>query len=191
MNIDNNEIIKYAWNYFDLHAKQRTSVFNFFVIFSTVVTTALATTFHQTIRAHYVGIVLGILLIFISFAFWKLDERNKFLTRHGEEALKRIEKEFNLATNDERNPIFIFTSEELRTEQLRKAQKSNFILFRQMSFSTSFNLIYLIYCLIGLTGAILSILAALNVVDFGNGSSDLIILKTSKEAMQLLKSICN
>ena len=73
-----------TWEYFKVHAQQRMSLFNFFVVFSSLATTCLVATFREETRAHMLGVGLGILLMVVSFIFWKLDERVRFLIKHAE-----------------------------------------------------------------------------------------------------------
>lgn len=73
------ELRDYVWNYFQVHAAQRLTTFNFYIALSTAVTTGLFATLSQAFRVPLLGVVLGILLITFSFVFWKLDHRNREL----------------------------------------------------------------------------------------------------------------
>jgi hypothetical protein len=70
------EILTLSWNYFQQHAQQRLSLFNFFVVFASLMTTGLISTFQTKYEIHFIGIGVGLVLAFISFIFWKIDERN-------------------------------------------------------------------------------------------------------------------
>jgi hypothetical protein len=154
-NLSLNDLHQYAWDYFQLHTRQRMSLVNFFIVFATILSTGLVSSFTLTSDAHPIGAILGFLLVCISFIFWKLDERNKFLTKHGEPALKYIESQFKVCSkDDEPHPIQLFTSEEKVTKQLRETQDW---WKRQMSFSESFKFLFLLYGVIGLVGAVVSI----------------------------------
>jgi len=87
-------VLNMAWAYFQQHANQRIGYFNFFVIFSSLMTTGLLTTFRENFRVHYIGVVIGVLQMIFSFVFWKIDDRNKFFTKNGENAIKKIEKNY-------------------------------------------------------------------------------------------------
>lgn len=157
-NLSLNDLRQYAWDYFQLHARQRMLLFNFFVVFATILSTGLVSTFKLTSDAHPIGAILGLLLVCISFIFWKLDERNKFLTKHGERALKYLESQSNVCSKgDEPPPIQLFISEEWRTKQLRATQKSWPPWKRQISHSQSLNFLFSLYGVIGLVGAVVSI----------------------------------
>lgn len=83
--------LEHAWAYFSLHAAQRITVFNYFVVFAGILCTGLAATMQAPIRLAFVGIALGLLLTALAFLFWKLDERTSFLIKHAEETIKRLE----------------------------------------------------------------------------------------------------
>ena len=72
---------------FDLHAHQRMSLFNYFLIASGSVAAGLAASLQRSGLFQILGTGLGALLILISFVFWKLDQRTAFLVKHAEEAL--------------------------------------------------------------------------------------------------------
>jgi hypothetical protein len=136
----------YAWEYFKVHAQQRMSLFNFFVVFSSLATTCMVGTFQEKIHAHGVGIVLGILLIAISHVSWKLDERVRFFIRHSESALKWIEATYNLQDGqDGPHVLKLFTREESLTES-----------GQPLTYSRCFKVAFFIFALIGLIGAIVS-----------------------------------
>jgi len=46
------------------------------------------------LKAYPIGAAIGLMLAFISFIFWKVDERNKHLTKTGEHALKELESRY-------------------------------------------------------------------------------------------------
>lgn len=84
----------YAWSYFQLHANQRISSFNFFVVIAALLTTGLAGTLKSDFEHHYMGVALALSLLVISFIFWKMDQRVRYLIKHAEEALKAIEEKW-------------------------------------------------------------------------------------------------
>jgi len=136
----------YVWEYFKVHAQQRMSLFNFFVVFSSLATTCLVATFQEKTRAPTVGMAIGVLLIIISFTFWKLDERVRFLIKHAENALKWIESTYPLE-DDVVNPhvLRLFTCEEKHT-------KCN----GDLTYSKCFKVAFLVFGVVGLVGVILS-----------------------------------
>jgi hypothetical protein len=122
------------------------SLFNFFVVFSSLATTCLVATFQERTRAHMVGVGLGILLMAISFTFWKLDERVRFLIKHAEGALKWIETKYDLKGYDDKPCVLrLFTYEETLTAGERP-----------FTYSMCFRWAFLIFGLIGLAGTVFS-----------------------------------
>lgn len=152
--ITESKAIDIAWSYFDLHAKQRISLFNYFVIFSAFLTTGMITTFDPKFAAHLVGAVAGAFQTTIAFLFWKIDERNKYLTKHGENALKELEDRLDFVQDSPAEPscIRLFTSEKILTNQLRAAQKGKGLFSRQISHSKSFNALFVVFGIAGLLG---------------------------------------
>lgn len=147
---------EYAWNYFKVHAQQRMSLFNFFVVFSSIVTTCLIGTFQERIQAHLVGAGLGVLVVFVSFVFWKLDKRVGFLIKHAEIALKWIEEKFPPENCDSKTHIMqLFMLEETRTESERSAPWYA-PWRRHLTYSSCFGLAFLAFGLIGLVGTVIS-----------------------------------
>ena len=86
---------EYAWRWFELHARQRVTMFNFFLL----ATGALANAYGLLLRGQLfwqAAAVTGI-GIFVSGIAFLLDVRNSFLVDIGENALKRAERTY-LAT---------------------------------------------------------------------------------------------
>lgn len=83
--------LSHVWRYFEVHSQQRIAVFNYFLLLSGGVTAGLAATLQGSARLSALGIGLGLLLVLVSFVFWKLDQRSSFLIKRAEQALSRIE----------------------------------------------------------------------------------------------------
>ena len=90
MNERDIELRQQAWDYFEMHGNQRLTTFNFYILISSVVATALFTVL--TSSAPRIGWLPGGLLIFFSFVFYKLDSRNAELIKGAEAALKYLSK---------------------------------------------------------------------------------------------------
>lgn len=82
----------HAWRYFELHANQRMTVFNFFLVATGLLATGIAASVQSGKGLSLIGMVLGILLSFISFIFWKLDQRVCFLMKRAEGAISMLER---------------------------------------------------------------------------------------------------
>lgn len=154
--IEDKEIFNLAWNYFSLLAKQRVTYFNFFIVLISVITTAVITSFQRNLNIHIVGISLGLMECFFCFIFWKIDVRNKYLTKHTENAIKCFEVEY------EHIELKIFTIEEEKTNELRESQKKKFFFNRQLSHSKLYITFYIVFFIIGLLGSIVSLILQLS-----------------------------
>jgi hypothetical protein len=84
---------EHAWRYFDLHAQQRMTVFNFFLFLVGLVGAGIATSAQAAKELAILGCFLGLLLAFISFIFWKLDQRVSFLMKRAELAMASLESQ--------------------------------------------------------------------------------------------------
>jgi hypothetical protein len=154
--IHNDPLRKQAWDYFQMHASQRLTTFNFYIVISSVITTGLFSTFQKDYKATYLGTMLGLLLCFFSFIFWKVDIRNKQLIKGAEEALKFFESTTVLQDKDgEPHIAKIFQHEEYATKR-RRERKSILLWKNYYSYSNSFNKVFLAFAIIGLIGALLS-----------------------------------
>ena len=139
-------MLTHAWRYFELHAHQRMSVFNFFVALSGAVSAGLAAIVQGSAQVSFLGIVLGILLIMVSFVFWKPDQRTSFLIKHAEAALSVLER----ALPDERARLFLY--EPFKTD----AAASGNWWSRYWTYGESFRIVFLSIGLIGFGGSLLS-----------------------------------
>lgn len=84
--------MEHAWRYFALHAGQRLSMLNFFVVIFGLIAAGLAAALQASPRLSFVAIALGVLLSVLSFVFWKLDQRTSFMIKHAEDVLSEREK---------------------------------------------------------------------------------------------------
>ncbi len=91
--------LEHAWRYFDLHAQQRMTVFNFFLFLVGLVGAGIAASIQAAIQLSLLGCFLGLLLGFISFIFWKLDQRVSFLIKRAEVAMASLEAQLPNGTS--------------------------------------------------------------------------------------------
>lgn len=133
------EALEHAWSYFQLHANQRITVFNYFVIFAGVLATGLASAVQASPRLATVGVVLGLLLSLLSLVFWKIDQRTSFLIKHAEELIKTLEP----ATAP------LFQEEVTKTEHARKTKGL-------WTYGKAFRVIFLVMGLVGISGSVIS-----------------------------------
>jgi len=81
MPLEDSDLIKmqfdYAWKWFDFHARQRTTMFNFFIIFAGFIFAAISQIFKANDhKMLLVAIIVSCLGVAISFIFLGLDHRN-------------------------------------------------------------------------------------------------------------------
>lgn len=158
MNDSNDALRKQAWDYFQMHSGQRLTTFNFYVVISSVIATALFSTFQKDYKVPVLGLPLGVLLVLFSYIFWKIDLRNRQLIKGAEAALKYFESTTVLADNEEEPHVAkIFLHEEYVTTK-RKASTSTYPWNSYYSYSNSFNRVFLWFAALGLVGAGISTL---------------------------------
>jgi len=87
----------YAWNLFDFHAKQRVSMFNYFLIITGIFANGIIVSWKTDI--HWIPVGLGLLGTITSLGFILLDYRNKQLVEMAEDVLLKIETDW-LYTKD-------------------------------------------------------------------------------------------
>ncbi len=105
----------YAWKYFELHANQRMSTFNFFLILSGLVLAGLAGCVAGGDKLRTPGIGLAIGLSIVSIIFFKLDQRVSFLLKRAEDALSELEISLPLCAR-------LFRDEPAATEVARRQE---------------------------------------------------------------------
>ena len=116
---------EYALSYFQLHANQRMTTFNFFVVIAALLTTGISGTFNKDFQNHFFGIILGLRFIVISFTFWKLNQRVRYLIKHAETTLKAIEQEWigeSSGSGGALKSVALFSAEEEQTTGMRSQQ---------------------------------------------------------------------
>lgn len=147
----------YAWSYFQLHANQRISSFNFFVVIAALLTTGLAGTLKSDFTQHYVGVILALSLIVISFIFWKMDQRVRYLIKHAEDALKAIEEKW-MSQEDFIGPaLALFRTEEEKTKNIRGPGSWNPWRWH-LSYANCFGAVYVVFGILGVVGGIAAVI---------------------------------
>jgi ABC-type multidrug transport system fused ATPase/permease subunit len=154
-NSSNESLRQYVWNYFQVHAAQRLTTFNFYILISTLI----ATGFLIVISGMPIlALLLSVILMVLSLVFWKLDVRNKQLVRTAEAGLKYLEGKDEIADKtSEPHILNVFRYEEAQTNKLR-AEKVKWIWNRVFTYSTCFNIVFVVFAVLGLFGVIFSII---------------------------------
>jgi hypothetical protein len=127
------ELRQYAWNYFSLHADQRMKTFNFYIVLCGALVAGMIATRHSAI-----GAMLAYLIGFVSFIFWKMDQRIRQLVKHGENALKHLEDQV------EADALRIFQHEEKITEALPQLWK-RWPLAAHFTYSMCFDSVFFVF----------------------------------------------
>lgn len=83
----------HAWRYFELHAQQRMTVFNFYLAISGLIAAGIGICLQQGAGFSVLVSMLGGVLSFVSLLFWKLDQRVTEMIKKSEAALRVIEQE--------------------------------------------------------------------------------------------------
>jgi hypothetical protein len=144
-----------AWEYFNTHASQRLTIFNFYIGLSSVAATGFFASFKSDSNLQSARPLLAALLCFISFVFWKLDQRSKVLIKNAEHVLKHFEEGQPHSTNAK-----VFLREESETSRHRESFRGwRKVLFWKLplSYSRCFNLVYLVFFVIGFVGFVVAI----------------------------------
>jgi hypothetical protein len=85
-----NARFEYAWRFFDFHAKQRTTMFSFFVVFSGFLINAFALLLQKNEHSALFFVALFGAAITVSFIF--LERRNEELVHIAEDVLLALER---------------------------------------------------------------------------------------------------
>ncbi|MDP9190476.1 MAG: hypothetical protein M3P06_02080 [Acidobacteriota bacterium] len=134
-----------AWASFALHAGQRLTTFNFFIILSSLLINGLVVTLQRDFRVPNIGVVIGLLLAVLAFIFWKIDVRNRQLIKLAEDVIKYFERTASKANDtDPCHVAALFTREAAATAKFRSAAP-----FWHFSYARAFAWVY---CLVGTTG---------------------------------------
>ncbi|MDW9204727.1 hypothetical protein SE956_16940 [Escherichia coli] len=72
---------EHIWKYFELHAQQRMTVFNFYIAITGLLAAGIGVTLQQGGKYVLFTSLMGVFVAFISFIFWKLDQRVSILIK--------------------------------------------------------------------------------------------------------------
>lgn len=151
------DILAYSLKYFEIHAAQRMSVFNFFIVLSTIILTGLATCVFGDEMYVPIGVPLGLLLTALALTFWKLDQRTSFLVKRAEKALEHLETVHF--------PAFaqIISNEPKEFENLNDTLS---FYRKHWTYSRSLGLVFLVVGIMGVAGTVLAGSKASGIVDW-------------------------
>jgi hypothetical protein len=134
----NSNLQDQAWKYFELHASQRLTIFNFYIALCSAITAGLVASYSKDFLHPLVRTLFGVLLILFSVVFWKLDERVKLLIKNAEGALKFFEEQ-------DSNQVLVthlFRREEILTREERSKKW-------HPSYASCFAMVFWVFALVG------------------------------------------
>jgi hypothetical protein len=110
----NKNALDYAWNWFEYHAHQRMTSFNFFLILAGVIVAGYLKCAELAQQAQSIdeGIIasqfwwlfclaISLFGILVSIAFWLLDIRNAELVNCGRNSLRKFENSLNITIRED------------------------------------------------------------------------------------------
>ena len=134
----NSNLQEQAWKYFELHAHERLTIFNFYIALCSAITAGLVASYSKDFLHPLVRTLFGVLLILFSFVFWKLDGRVKLLIKNAEAALKFFEEQ----DSNQVLVTHVFRREEILTQEER-ARNWHF------SYAKCFGMVFWVFTLVG------------------------------------------
>jgi hypothetical protein len=151
-------MLEHAWRYFEMHAAQRITVFNFFVATSGLLIAGLVFALRAGKSASSLGIASGLALIALAFIFWKLDQRISSMIKESENIIVKIEES---AITDPSLRV-------IAAEQKMTAGKK-FTFWGHWTYGQAFRRIFTVVAIVGLIG----IFGAIgNAVSWGTSPSE-------------------
>jgi hypothetical protein len=139
---------EYAWSWFEYHAGQRMSVFRFYMFLMALFAGGIIKTYEA--KMFFGLFVLGVLLAFASFAFWRLDVRSADLIKIAERYLAESE-----------NALSKFSGDKIKFTKEAESKDNDFaraIRFRGLSsFRIIFQYIFWIAISCGVSTAIIGV----------------------------------
>ena len=120
----NDDLRQQAWDYFALHAQQRLTTIKFYLVIATTLTAAAVASFGENFQFPGLRLLAGFLLSLLSYAFWRLDFRNRELIKAAEAALRSFEAGDRIHDGGEEPPVeWLFTREQRQSEECEEASR--------------------------------------------------------------------
>lgn len=152
-NTKNKDLMELAWNYFNFHASQRLTTFNFYIVISALLTTGLLNIYQNKDPHLIADFGLSLLLYVLSIIFLMLDKRNQGLIELAESALIDYENTFRLpkSTGKEPNRRAIFSREHYKSGKDPAPTILGITVWRYR-YSNCFGAIFFSFGMVGVTG---------------------------------------
>lgn len=151
--MDEADLRKQAWDFFQMQAAQRLTTFNFYIALSSLLFGGLIASLKVQDGVPFGGVLLGLLLVLFSFVFWKLDHRNRDLIKSAEETLKFFENKAQLEDEEGKPHIARRFMREKHETNALKAARSWRRWRNHYSYSECFRVVLLAFGIVGILGA--------------------------------------
>lgn len=145
---------EYAWNYFELHADQRLKAFQFYIVLSAVIVGGFFTILKAGGNHKWIS-VLGFLWGFLSFVFWKMDQRIRQLVKNAEAALKFLDDQYRLPNMDGAPHLLRLFS---RDDFITGAAPRWPLIYGYFSYSRVFEWVFFIFGVVGAAGGLICLI---------------------------------
>ena len=132
--MNDNEIREQAWKYFELHAKQRMTLFNFYITISTALIAGIGVLLNFKEIPILLIITLGVLMVIFSLVFWLLDSRTRFFIHLAEKVIREIEIDYS------KDSYKILTIEEKESNKLS-------MIFR---YTIALRIVFILFMILGI-----------------------------------------
>lgn len=138
--LTNIELLKarfqFAWNWFEFHARQRMTMFNYFLITTGILVNAYAGAFKEKIFA--MCVFVGALGFLQSLGFLMIDVRNRDLIGYSEDALEKLERDTlfpdNFYSAEIRKGAVLGLLRRDRDESMRQGQRLHLKSLKKMKY---------------------------------------------------------
>jgi len=141
MSLDGKGALEHSWRYFQLHAAQRITVFNFFVATSGLLVAALVFALRGGTETATLSLAAGFGLFALSFVFWKLDRRVSAMIKASEAVIMKVEAEC-ISEPDHR----------VMCKEQEVADRTTFKFFGDWTYGQAFRRIFIVVGAVGALG---------------------------------------
>ena len=146
------ELKDYAWDYFLAHGQARLTTFRFYLVFCTILCAGIFMILANGSRVWVAG-PLCWLLAFLSFVYWKVDQRHKELLKHAQVALMACEEKWGLIGDDGLpHPLCLFTRDAHIKETRKQQQHADGL---KLTYSQCVRLVFLVMGVGGGVGGVI------------------------------------
>ena len=148
--------VDYLMRYFELHANQRMTTFNFYVVLAVLLVAAAANVMPANANS-VLGTAICFTLMAVSYAFYRVDRRIVFMIKLAESQLIEIESDLKAADGLKYAPFSVEAAETTAFRSRKRRKKVGFF-SDQMSYSQAFNFLFMLFGVLGFTGLLLQLL---------------------------------